>query len=240
MLVGDISRKGGNMTKVIGYVRVSTEEQANSGVSLDAQREKIQGYAKLYDLELVDIVTDDGVSAKTLNRPGMSRVLELLDSGEVTAVLVAKLDRLTRSLKDWQYLIETYFSEKGGCQLLSVSDSIDTRTAAGRLVLNILLSVYQWEREVISERTRESLRHKIRNGERVGAVKYGYRLADDDRTLQEDVYEQGIIQSMRDMRGRGWSLRRIADHLNSYDIPTRNGGKWKHTSVKSVLAHSSQ
>lgn len=231
------------MTKVIGYVRVSTEEQANSGVSLDAQREKIQGYAKLYDLELVDIVTDDGVSAKTLNRPGMSRVLELLDSGEVTAVLVAKLDRLTRSLKDWQYLIETYFSEKGGCQLLSVSDSIDTRTAAGRLVLNILLSVYQWEREAISERTRDALHHKMRNGERVGALKYGYRLADDGKTLVEDEPEQVVIEDMELMRARKISFRDIAETLNQDGIPARgrtgNGGKWSHTSVRAVLNRKS-
>ena len=226
------------MTKVVGYIRVSTEEQANSGISLDAQREKIQGYARLYDLELVEVIADDGVSAKTLKRPGMSKVLAMLDSGEVQAVLVAKLDRLTRSLRDWQFLIEMYFSEKGGCQLLSVSDSIDTRTAAGRLVLNILLSVYQWEREAISERTRDALHHKMRNGERVGAIRYGYRLAEDGKTLVEDDDEQDAIDDMKVMREDGYSFREIADALNQDNISARDGGKWSHTSVRSVLSRS--
>jgi site-specific DNA recombinase len=222
-------------TKVVGYVRVSTEEQASSGHSLGAQRSKIVAYAALYDLELVEIVGDDGVSGKTLSRPGMDRVLSMLESGEVQAVLVAKLDRLTRSIADWQTLIQKYFSESKGCQLLSVTDSIDTRTAAGRLVLNVLLSVAQWEREVIGERTREALRYKIHNGERVGNTRYGYTLAEDGKTLVPCEDEQFGIETMKTLAACGHSLRDIADMLNDRGIKTKGGRPWRHTAVKRIL-----
>jgi DNA invertase Pin-like site-specific DNA recombinase len=223
-------------TKVVGYVRVSTEEQASSGHSLGAQRSKIVAYAALYDLELVEIVVDDGQSGKTLARPGMERVLSMLKSGEVQAVLVAKLDRLTRSIADWQTLIRHYFSEASGCQLLSVTDSIDTRTAAGRLVLNVLLSVAQWEREAIGERTKDALQHKIRKCERVGRVRYGYVLAEDGKTLVPCEDEQFGIEMMKILAANGHSLRDIADRLNDRGVPTKEGRPWKHSSVKRVLS----
>ena len=165
--------------KVIGYVRVSTEDQARDGVSVDAQRAKIEGYAKLYDLELVRIVVDAGESAKSLDRPGLQKVLTSLRKGESEGLLIAKLDRLSRSVVDWNVLIDRFFGERAGKQLFSVADSIDTRTAAGRLVLNVLMSVAQWERETIGERTKDALAHKRRNGERVGKVPFGYDLAKD-------------------------------------------------------------
>ena len=111
------------MTKAIGYVRVSTQEQATHGYSLDAQIDKIKGYANLYDIELIDIVIDAGMSAKSLNREGLQTVLQALDSGKADAVINFKLDRLTRSVSDWNTLIADYFTDKA---LLSVSDQIDT------------------------------------------------------------------------------------------------------------------
>ena len=112
--------------KVIGYIRVSTEEQATNGQSLDAQRAKLEAYASLYDLELVDVVVDAGISAKSLKRPGLRAVLTQLQRGKVEGLVIAKLDRLTRSVGDWQILIDGYFGEKAGKQLFSVADSIDT------------------------------------------------------------------------------------------------------------------
>ena len=145
------------MTKAIGYVRVSTQEQATHGYSLDAQIDKIKAYASLYDIDLIDMVIDGGVSAKSLNREGLQNVLQMLDSGKADAVIIFKLDRLTRSVTDWNTLIADYFTKHA---LLSVSDQIDTRTAAGRLCLNVLMSVAQWEREAIGERTSTALRQK--------------------------------------------------------------------------------
>jgi len=224
--------------RAIGYVRVSTDEQARDGVSLEVQQAKIKGYCDLYGLNLTDTITDAGESSKTLNRPGIKYVLEHLDVQAAECVVIAKLDRLTRSVSDWQYLIDRYFCEKAGKRLCSVNDSIDTHSASGRLVLNILMSVAQWEREAISERTREALGHKIKNGERCGRVRYGYTLAADEKTLVEDREEFLILVEMRILRGNGWNYREIANHLNRNCKPCRTGKLWSHSTVRCILNRS--
>ena len=218
------------MTKAIGYIRVSTQEQATHGYSLDAQTAKLQAYAALYDIELIDIVVDAGVSAKSLKREGLQRVLSTLDNGGADAVLIFKLDRLTRSVKDWNVLIEKYFTHKA---LLSVSDQIDTRTAAGRLCLNVLMSVAQWERETIGERTSTALQYKKSQGQHIGSVPYGYESI--DKTLAVVESEAAAIALIQELRQQGAKLQAIADELNAQNIATKRGGKWYATSVKNVL-----
>jgi DNA invertase Pin-like site-specific DNA recombinase len=155
-------------TRTVAYLRVSTDKQADRGVSLDAQRAKVAAYAELYDLELVEVVVDASASAKTLDRPGLARALGMLrKGGEADALLVVKLDRLTRSVRDLGELVERHFAP-GKAALLSVGEQIDTRSAAGRLVLNVLASVSQWEREAIGERTAAAMQHKAACGEFTG------------------------------------------------------------------------
>lgn len=222
--------------RAILYARVSTADQADNGVSLGAQQAKLEAYAALYDLTVVDTVVDAGESAKTLNRPGLQRALAMLRRGEADGLVIMKLDRLTRSVADWQELIDDYFGERAGKQLFSVADSIDTRTAAGRMVLNILLAVAQWEREAIGERTAAALQHKISRGERAGAIRYGYDLGEDGARLVENAAEQAVIRGIVEDRALGASLREIADDLNRRGIPTKNGrGGWKHTAVRRIL-----
>lgn len=134
--------------RAIGYVRVSTDRQADRGVSLEAQAEKIRAMAGVHNAELLDIIVDGGESANSLQRPGMERLLALVDGKKVQAVIVAKLDRLTRSVKDLCVLLERF--ERGCVALISVAESLDTSSAGGRLVLNIMTAVSQWEREAIS------------------------------------------------------------------------------------------
>lgn len=224
--------------KVIGYVRVSTEEQADEGQSLKAQRAKLVAYAALYDLQLVAVYEDAGVSGKRLDRPGLGAALHDLRDGRAGGLLIAKLDRLTRSVADWQRLVDGYFGEKAGKQLLSVGDHIDTRTASGRLVLNVLLSVAQWEREAIGERTRDALRHKITKGERCGKVRFGFDLAPDGVTLVPNPPEQEAIRLMRELRAMGQSYRAIARELQDRGVRTKEGGPWVMTSVRGVLARA--
>ena len=159
----------------IGYVRVSTDRQAEQGVSLEAQEAKIRAMATVQGAELIDVIVDGGESAKSLNRPGLQRLMGLVNGGKVQAVIVAKLDRLTRSVKDLCGLLELF--EKRKVALISVAEALDTGSAAGRLVITIMGAVSQWEREAIGERTRDALRHKRGNGERVGNIEFGYRLA---------------------------------------------------------------
>jgi site-specific DNA recombinase len=222
--------------RVVVYCRVSTADQADNGVSLEAQQAKLRTYADLYELTVIDVITDAGESAKSLKREGLQRALMMLRKGEADGLLVAKLDRLTRSVADWQTLIDGYFGEKAGKQLFSLSDSIDTRTAAGRMVLNMLLVVSQWEREIIGERTRDALRHKIRKGQRVGRVLYGYDLADDGKTLVTNESEQGTIDLIKQLRANGRSLQQIATELSKRRIPTKAGlSTWVHTAVRRIL-----
>jgi site-specific DNA recombinase len=222
--------------RVVVYCRVSTADQADHGVSLEAQQAKLKAYADLYDLTVIETINDAGESAKSLNRPGLQQALAMLRKGEADGLLVAKLDRLTRSVADWQTLIDGYFGEKAGKQLFSLSDSIDTRTAAGRMVLNMLLVVSQWEREIIGERTREALRHKIRKGQRVGRVLYGYDLAVDGKTLVVNESEQRTIGLIKELRSAGRSLEQIATELSQRGIPTKAGlNNWVHTAVRRIL-----
>ena len=109
--------------KTVGYVRVSTDKQADQGVSLDAQAEKIRAMAIVHDRELLDIIVDGGESAKSLNRPGMAKLLAMVDAGKVQAVIVAKLDRLTRSVKADLCELLDRFDAAARVALVSVADS---------------------------------------------------------------------------------------------------------------------
>ena len=219
--------------RAIGYVRVSTEKQVETGVSLDAQAEKIRAMAVVQDAELVDVIIDAGASAKDLNRPGVARVLALVEKRQVDAVIVAKLDRPTRSVRDLGELLERF--ERRGVSLVSVAESLDTGTAAGRLVLNVMASVSQWEREVIGERTREALAHKKAQGQRIGTVPFGYALADDGRKLVRQPDEQATLSLLREYRAAGCSLRAIATELNRRGLRTRSGAPWRHEYVRNLL-----
>jgi len=220
--------------KAIGYARVSTDKQADRGVSLEAQTEKIRAMAVVHNAELVDIIVDGGESAKSLNRPGMERLLALVDSGAVEAVIVAKLDRLTRSVKDLCTLLERF--ERREVTLISVAESLDTGSAAGRLVLNIMTAVSQWEREAIGERTRDAMNHKRNNGERVGNIAFGYRLSSDGVHVEPEPTEQATIAAVAELRSNGMSLRRIAKDLNRRGIRTRKGSEWRLESVARVAS----
>ncbi len=209
--------------KVLGYIRVSTEEQAERGVSLDAQQAKLTAYAALYDLELVEVIVDAGVSAKSFDRPGLQRALSLLRKGKAHALLVAKLDRLTRSMRDLGTLVEEELV-KGKWALLSVAEQLDTRTASGRLVLNILGSVASWEREVICERTREAMAHKRSSGERTSHdAPYGFQIAEDGKTLVASEAEQALLEAIRKARQLGVSQRAVVAELARQGFTTRVG-----------------
>src|ERR1035437_9370104 len=220
-------------TKAIGYVRVSTDKQAGHGVSLEAQVEKIRAMATVHDVELLDVLVDAGESAKDLDRPGMVRILEMVQSRAVGMVIVAKLDRLTRSVKDLAVLLEQF--QRRGVSLVSVAESLDTGSASGRLVLNIMVSVSQWEREAIGERTRDAMRHKKSKLEFVGNAPYGFRQAADKRHVEPEPDEQAILERIQRLRRGGKSLRKIAEQLNRLKIRTRQGSPWRKYST--VIKH---
>ena len=224
-------------SRTIAYLRVSTDKQADHGVSLAAQEAKVRAYASLYDLELVDVVVDRGASAKSLDRPGLQDALRRLDSGEADNLLVVKLDRLTRSVKDLGTLLDRYFTRDGGPGLMVVAEQVDTRSAAGRLVLNVLMSVAQWEREAIGERTSAAMSHKRDRGEYTGGrVPYGWSVGPDGTTLVPVQDEQTTIRVAQDLRSKGLSLRKVGAALVDAGHHPRSGAaKWSASSITKVL-----
>lgn len=217
--------------RIVLYARVSTDEQATEGVSLAAQRERLEAYAKLYGHEVVAYIEDAGVSAKDLKRPGLKRALKLLRDRTADGLLVTKIDRLTRRLGDLSQLVEKYFS--AWSSLLSVAESIDTSSAAGRAMLHMIGVFAAWERETIVERTREALRHKRDRGARLGAVPLGYQRAGD--SFVEDPVEQAVIARAKALHGEGKSLREIARQLDAEGCKTKRGGVWRACTVANLL-----
>jgi len=222
--------------QAIGYCRVSTDKQSEKGISLDAQSEKIRAMAVVHGADLIEVVQDGGESAKTLNRPGVQRVLEMVQRRDVQAVIIAKLDRLTRSVKDLCELLELF--ERRGVALISVAESLDTSSAAGRLVINIMAAVSQWEREAIAERTRDALQHKRGQGECVGNIAYGYRLAPDGKHVEPDAPEQAVLAEIQRLRGGGATLRGIAATLNGQALTTRRGTAWRLEHVARICSRA--
>jgi len=217
---------------IIGYVRVSTDKQAEEGVSLEAQQAKIRQYADLYDLNLVRIEVD-AASAKNLDRPALASALAALSSGEADGILVVKLDRLTRSVRDLADLLDIQQDE--GWSILSVQDSLDTSTAAGRLVINVLISVSQWEREAIGERTAAAMQHMKANGEYTGGeAPYGFAVVDGH--LVPAPEERAAIAKAKDLRARGVSLRQIGARLvESGYLPRGCKTEWSASSIKRMV-----
>jgi DNA invertase Pin-like site-specific DNA recombinase len=223
-----------NAKRVVGYIRVSTEKQLDSGLSLEMQRKRLEAYALALDLDLVAIIEDPGASAKTLDRPGLRAALAMLTAGRADALLVVKLDRLTRSVRDLGELVERYFATR--YSLLSMSDAIDTRTAAGRLVLNILTSVAQWEREATGERTRDAMAHMKAKGEFTGGNSAPYGYAVENGKLVPVESEQEAIRVAKDLQNAGLSRREIAKILDQKGIRSRSGKVFAATQIGRMLA----
>jgi DNA invertase Pin-like site-specific DNA recombinase len=207
--------------RVIGYVRVSTDEQAMSGLGLADQEAQIRQRAT-GQWKLLQVIRDEGISAGNLERPGLQRALGLLAAGRADGLVVAKLDRLTRSIVDFGCLIEWF--DQAGRKLILLDLGVDTSTAGGQLVANVIASVAQWERGVISERTRAALGALRAQGKPVGRP----AVADD----------QALAHRIRAMRAEGWTLRAIANRLDDERVPTMRGsGKWQPSAIQSVLGY---
>jgi site-specific DNA recombinase len=207
--------------KTIGYVRVSSTEQATEGVSLDMQARKIASYCDVKDWTLDEVISDAGQSAKSLNRPGMGRLLALIEAGEVSTVIVYKLDRLTRSVADLDRLVKLF--DKKGVALVSLQESLDATTATGRLMMNLIASISQWEREVIGERTKDALQELKAQGK-----VYCKPMFTDADTLAW----------LKDERAAGRTYCELAELLNVRGVPTARGGRWDNGTVRKILLRS--
>ena len=210
-------------TRVLGYCRCSTQEQSDSGLGLDAQRASILAECARKGWTLIEMIEDAGFSAKTLDRPGMAHALDLLRSGHAGALVVAKLDRATRSVMDTANLLAQ--GQREGWALVALDLGLDPTTPTGELVATIMAAVAQWERRAIGARTRDALAAKKAAGVRLGRPVL----------LPADVAER--IAAAKEA---GESLSAIARALNAEGVPTAHGGsQWHASTVRAVLSRGS-
>jgi len=222
--------------RVLGYIRVSCEEQVREGVSMDAQADKIRAYCSLHDMDLIDIEEDAGISGKsTKNREGLNRCMERLRDGEAESLVIHKLDRLSRSTRDVLEISDLF--QKNQWALHSICEKLDTSSASGRFVLTILAALAQMEREQIGERTSLALQHKKAKGERLGTTPLGFETVEtsEGKELIPVQEELSIIKRVCDLRTEGKTLRAIAEVMNHNRVPTKRGGKWHQSTVRSIL-----
>lgn len=216
------------------YLRVSTDEQAENGYGIDAQREMCEGMARAKDWQIVKEYSDDGFSG-TLDesdRPGLAALLDAIVSGEVSAVIVQSLSRIGRSSRLIIRIVETI---EGGADLVSCKESFDTSTATGRFVMKLFADMAEWERDSLTERLTAGRNARGRqDGERGGRqLPMGYKRTVDGPVIVPN--EAVIIRGIFMHRAAGRSLTKIAEILNDQEIPARRGGKWYASSISIIL-----
>lgn len=218
------------MQKAIGYIRVSTQGQADEGVSLSAQRAKIEAWCALNDAELVAVFEDAGISGATMNgRDGLHAALKATTKG--MALVAYSISRLARSTKDMLSIAEAL--DKKGADLVSLTEKIDTTTAAGRMVFKMLAVLADFERDQIGERTKMALAHKKANGEVYAPVPFGYEAIEG--RLVTVKKEAKVLAEILAMREAGASFAAIAEAMNERGIEGKRGGRWFASTVRYMV-----
>ena len=217
------------------YIRVSTEDQAKDGFSIHAQREKLTKYAEANDWDIFDYYVDDGISGKNLEgRPEVTRLLKDVEEGKINNVLIYKLDRLTRSVRDLIYLIELF--EKHNCTFNSQTEKIDTSNAVGRMFVKIIGIFAEFERENLAERVSFGYEQKTREGNYTNTNGvYGYDYIAGEQKLVVNEIEKELVNRIFDLYIGGKSYFKIAHQFNEENVPTKRGGHWASATVKSII-----
>ncbi|MEJ7594604.1 MAG: recombinase family protein [Planctomycetaceae bacterium] len=223
--------------QAFGYIRVSTEAQVNEGVSLEAQQAKIQAWCLANDVELAGVFIDAGISGKRAdNRPELQNALTAVSKAKGVLV-VYSLSRLARSTKDTINIGERL--DKAGADLVSLSEKLDTTSAAGKMIFRMMAVLAEFERDQVSERTRTAMQHMKTESLRVGQIPFGSDLLEDGKTLVLNVRELAVIEQLEALRESGLSYQRIADDLNQKNVPTKEVGKtWKANTVRRILVRT--
>jgi DNA invertase Pin-like site-specific DNA recombinase len=209
--------------RYLGYLRVSTEEQAREGVSLQAQRALIQVAAAARGWTRVDYIEDAGRSGKDTNRPGLELALDLLTAGQAAGLIVSSMDRLSRSLLDFITIMAE--AQKQGWALVALDCPVDPTTPTGEAMASMRAVFAQWERRVISQRIREALAVKKANGVRLG---------------RPPAVPVDVVARIQDLRAAGRTYQSIADSLNTDAVPTAHGGqRWYPSTVRYIASCAS-
>lgn len=237
--------KTAKSTSVIGYVRVSSEEQAESGQSLDSQSEKIEAYCAMRGLNLVEVAVDAAVSGgKPLaSREGGRRVLDALKRGRAGGVVAVKLDRVFRSTVDCLATVECWTKMGHTFHLIDLGGmAIDTSSAAGKMFLVMLAGMAEFERSIGGERTSAILQAKKSRNEFTGgaAAPYGFGVAADGKSLEPVAAEQKTIARAHELDKEGLSLRGIASKLASECKFSRSGKEFYGQQIRAILVKEAE
>ena len=213
------------------YTRVSTEDQAKEGFSLDAQLDKLRSYCKARDWTIGGEYIDDGYSGRNEKRPAYQRMFEEMEKWDT--ILVIKMDRIHRNSKNFMLMMENL--KKENKEFVSMTESLDTSTAMGRFVMDIIQRIAQLESEQIGERVYIGMEQKARtNGGVLGFnIPYGYDYIDGKLVINEN--EAKFVKEIYSWYSVGKSLGKIAKMLNSSEIPTKKWGLWAKKTISTIL-----
>jgi DNA invertase Pin-like site-specific DNA recombinase len=219
--------------RATGYARVSTFGQSQDGVSLEMQQNRIAAWCKGNGHELETVFVEARGGGRADNRPELQKAMNLVCKRRGILV-VYSLSRFSRSVRDTLELTEQL--DRANAHLASLSESLDTSSAVGRMIFKLLSTLAEFERDVNSERTRNALGHMRRTNRRISAkIPFGYTLADDKATLLPDTNEQAAIARILDRRAAGMTLAAIAASMESECVKTREGGRWYPATVAAIL-----
>ncbi|QOY36498.1 recombinase family protein [Anaerobacillus isosaccharinicus] len=224
-----------NIRMIALYCRVSTDEQAREGISLHEQQERLKAYCRAMGWHTeVTIYVDDGYSAKNIERPKLNELIRAVKNGEVSQVMVTKLDRISRKLLDLLNLIDLF--QEHNVSFISISESFDTNTPSGRLTLQVLGAVAEFERERIRERVFENMYHAATTGKWLTQSPYGYNLV--DKELVFDEKEAEVVKRVFNLYlEKGLGYYAIAKQLNEEGIPSKYKKDWSIRAVKLMLTN---
>ena len=220
---------------VYGYIRINYQRTHPKGFTLEEQESQIRHFAVARNLTLKRIIQDEAETSATLDLSGLEEVLQLAESGEITTLIVPRLDRLVRVLHLHQQVLQKICHESG-VNLISIEENIETATACGQRILNIIGILSKWESRRISDRTRELIERKRRIGERVGHAPYGFVYQNKKLIpAEEEVEIVKLIRQKREIEQLSYS--KIAKYLNQNLIPAKRGGNWYTETVKTVCTN---
>lgn len=221
------------------YVRVSTEEQAQEGYSIRAQEQKLKDYSRIKEWGVYNVYIDEGISGKNIEgRPAIKEMIEDIKKGKINNVLVFKIDRLTRNTADLIYLVNLFNTY--GCAFNSLSESIDTQTASGRMFIKIIGIFAEFERENIIERTKIGFERKVKEGYTLATntTSYGYDRKPGQKIQTVNEFEASVVREVFDMfTNQQMSCFEIAKKLNERHIPTKLNASWCARTIKNMLTN---
>lgn len=223
------------MSRCVLYVRVSTRDQVDNGHSLQMQEQRLRQYAAFKGYDAVELVSDEGLSGASVDRPGFRKVMDLIDRHAVDCVMVYSLSRFARNVVATMDAVE--LMNRRGVAFVSVTEQVDTTSAAGRFFLLVLAGLGQMEREQVGERTAAILQSRKAQGRVVGSVPFGFRREGD--SLVRDELEQRCIHLVQRLNRRGMTCRRIAIELEARGVFNKAGRvRWLPSQVHRILRHA--